>query len=126
MKDITTIADVQQLVHTFYEEVRKDELLGPVFNSRLADQWEEHLEKMVRFWQTILLGEHTYSGYPFHPHATLAIDASHFEKWVTIFQTTVDRLFTGPVADEAKNRGVLMAKIFQHKLDVLDQQKQHA
>jgi len=122
MTDIQHVEDVSNLVHTFYNRIREDELLGPIFNARLENRWEEHLEKMVRFWQTILLGEHTYHGYPFHPHATMSIEEKHFTHWVSIFNQTVDDLFAGSVADEAKNRGQIMAKIFLHKIDQLNHQ----
>jgi hemoglobin len=115
--DIQTIDDVQLMVNTFYERIQKDEVLGPIFEEKISGRWSEHLEKMYRFWQTILLGEHTYNGAPFPPHARMSIDESHFIIWVKIFTTTVDDLFSGDVAEEAKKRGVLMAALFNSKLD---------
>ncbi|WP_432329955.1 group III truncated hemoglobin [Mucilaginibacter sp. P25] len=53
------------MVDSFYTKIRQDDLLGPIFNERIGDKWSEHLEKMYSFWQTTLLGEHTYSGRPF-------------------------------------------------------------
>jgi hemoglobin len=123
MHDIQHLTDVEILVNTFYDRIRKDELLGPIFNERLEHRWDEHIEKLVRFWQTILLGEHTYHGYPFHPHATMPISETHFSHWINLFHSTVNDLFQGPVAEEAKNRGKLMAGIFQHKLDYLNQHR---
>ena len=70
-KDILTIEDIRQLVDRFYEKVRANNLLGNIFAERIQDRWPEHLEKMYRFWQTVLLGEHTYYGAPFPPHAQL-------------------------------------------------------
>lgn len=68
-QDILTIEDVKLLVNSFYDKIRRDELLGPVFNGIIQDRWPVHLEKMYRFWQTVLLQEHTYFGSPFLPHA---------------------------------------------------------
>ena len=59
-KEIESFEDIQKLVNCFYDKVRKDELIGPLFNARMRDRWPQHLEKMYRFWQTVLLGEHTY------------------------------------------------------------------
>ncbi|MDF2449963.1 MAG: globin [Bacteroidota bacterium] len=115
-KDISTIEDIQLMVDTFYERIREDELLAPIFKDRIENKWPEHLEKMYRFWQTILLEEHTYHGAPFPPHATMPVDESHFSTWVKIFTNTVNDLFDGPVADEAKKRGTLMAAIFNSKI----------
>lgn len=116
-KDIQTIEDIKLMVNTFYERVQKNEMLGPIFQERIQDRWPEHLEKMYRFWQTILLEEHTYNGAPFPPHARLPIDESHFIIWVQNFTKTVDEFFEGPIAEEAKKRGTLMAALFNSKLE---------
>ena len=114
-QDIQTIEDIKLLVDQFYETVRKDNLLGPVFQERIQNNWAKHLEKMYSFWQTILLNEHTYFGSPFPPHITLPIDARHFEQWLELFEMTVDRLYKGEKADEAKWRAQKMAQMFQFK-----------
>src|SRR5690606_25048614 len=73
--------------------------------------------KMYRFWQTLLLGEHTYYGSPLLPHLNMPVDKGHFKRWVSIFQQTVDDLFTGEVAKEAKWRGSRMAEMFNYKIE---------
>ncbi len=116
-KDIENIEDIKQVVNTFYQRIQENEILGPIFEERIGNRWDQHLEKMYRFWQTILLAEHTYSGAPFPPHATMPIVESHFIIWVQNWSATVDAFFEGPVADEAKKRGALMAAIFNSKLE---------
>ncbi|TFF33249.1 group III truncated hemoglobin [Mucilaginibacter psychrotolerans] len=113
---ILTIDDVKLLVDTFYERIQADTLLGPVFNEVIQDNWAVHLEKMYRFWQTVLLGEHTYFGSPFPPHAKLPVAHEHFETWMALFTKTVDELFTGEKADEAKWRAGKMAEMFELKI----------
>lgn len=115
-KDILTIDDVKLLVDSFYNKIRTDELLGPIFNERIQDRWPAHLEKMYSFWQTVLLGEHTYLGTPFPPHAQLPVAHEHFEKWLGLFTTTVNEHFTGEIAAEAKWRGNKMAELFEMKI----------
>lgn len=115
--DILSLDDVRQLVDTFYGKVQQDEMLAPIFNSRIQDRWPEHLEKMYRFWQTLLLEEHTYFGAPFPPHAKLPVEHLHFEKWLTLFQDTVNELFTGEKSEEAKWRGNKMAQMFEWKIE---------
>lgn len=114
--DILNLDDIKQLVNTFYGKVRSDETLAPVFNERIQDRWPEHLEKMYRFWQTVLLGEHTYYGAPFPPHAKLPVAHQHFEKWLELFHQTIDELFNGEKAEEARWRGNRMAEMFQIKI----------
>ncbi|OOQ61142.1 group III truncated hemoglobin [Mucilaginibacter pedocola] len=113
---IFTIEDIKLLVDTFYERIKADALLGPVFNGVIQDNWAVHLEKMYRFWQTVLLNEHTYFGRPFPPHANLPVGAEHFDKWLALFTKTVDELFEGEKAEEAKWRAGKMAEMFQAKI----------
>ncbi|HLV23509.1 MAG TPA: group III truncated hemoglobin [Moheibacter sp.] len=116
-KDITTVEDVKLLVDTFYGKVREDELIGHIFDEVIQDRWPEHLEKMYRFWQTILLEQHTYSGRPFVPHMRLPVEKEHFDRWLELFFGTVDVLFEGQKADLAKWQGNRMAEMFQLKID---------
>jgi hemoglobin len=116
-KEIMAIEDIRLLVDTFYSRVREDELLGPIFEERLEGKWDEHLAKMYRFWQTLLLGKHTYYGSPLMPHLDMPVEKMHFQQWVMIFHQTVDELFTGEIAEEAKWRGNRMAEMFNYKID---------
>lgn len=115
-KEILTLEEIKLLVDTFYGKVRKDDLLADIFNNIIKDNWPVHLEKMYRFWQTVLLEEHTYSGAPFAPHAHMPISGEHFDRWLLLFHGTLDELFTGPKADEARWRSSKMAEMFQFKL----------
>ncbi|MDQ6845951.1 MAG: group III truncated hemoglobin [Bacteroidota bacterium] len=116
-KEIISLDDIKNLVDTFYEKVRKDELIGPIFNERIQDRWPQNLAKMYTFWQTVLLGEHTYFGSPFPPHAHLPVSHQHFEKWMELFKHTLDELFTGAVAEDAKWRAGKMAEMFESKIE---------
>ncbi|WP_312340323.1 group III truncated hemoglobin [Sphingobacterium sp.] len=118
-QDILTLDDIKALVDQFYSTVRKDRLLGPIFQERIQDNWAIHLEKMYSFWQTILLDEHNYFGSPFPPHSNLPIDAQHFGQWLKLFEATVDQLYSGKKAEEAKWRAQKMAQMFQFKLEYL-------
>ncbi len=115
-KDITTFEDVKLLVDTFYQKARTNTLLGPVFDQKIKDQWPQHLEKMYKFWQTLLLEEHTYFGSPFPPHAYLPLNSNHFDAWLMLFNQTIDELFSGKTASEAKWRAGKMAEIFNLKI----------
>ncbi|WP_166921002.1 group III truncated hemoglobin [Flavobacterium poyangense] len=116
-QDISSLGDIKLLVNTFYAKVQDDDLIGPIFNQKMLGRWPEHLEKMYSFWQTILLEEHTYSGSPFPPHKQLPIDQVHFDRWMEIFTTTVDFLFVGKLAEEAKARAANMAYMFNYKIE---------
>ena len=116
MQEIKSLEEIKLLVDTFYGKVREDDMLAEIFEARVQGRWEVHLEKMYTFWQTVLLEEHTYRGRPFPPHMQLPIEKEHFERWLSIFHETVDSLFTGEKANEAKWRAGKMAEMFYAKL----------
>jgi len=118
-KDIQNLGDIKLLVDEFYGKVRKDDVIGVVFERHIQDRWPEHLEKMYAFWQTLLLEEKTYNGKPFPPHALLPISEVHFNRWLDLFQETTEKLFKGEKADEAVWRARKMAALFQHKLEYI-------
>ena len=121
-KDLVHLDDIRNLVDSFYGKVRSDELLAPIFNERIRDKWPVHLEKMYRFWQTVLLGEHTYTGSPFPPHANLPVDKTHFEQWLKLFRQTLDEQFSGEKAKEAKWRADKMAEMFLLRINYFREQ----
>lgn len=120
MRDIETIEDIKKLVNEFYGKVRKDEMLGPVFEDKIGDNWDQHLDKMYRFWQTVLLDEErTYFGNPFMKHAPLPIYKEHFHQWLSYWKETLFANFEGPLTDEALWRAEKMAYVFQVKLNTI-------
>ncbi|MDB5119396.1 MAG: globin [Sphingobacteriales bacterium] len=116
-KDLNDLQDVKKLVDTFYTRVRGHKLLAPIFEERIKERWPEHLDKMYRFWQTVLLTEHTYNGSPFPPHANLPVNSSHFNAWKELFNETIDELFKGQNAENAKFRAAAMAEMFLSKIE---------
>jgi len=119
-QDIQTLDDIKLLVDEFYRIVRSDTTIGPIFQDRIQNNWPVHLEKMYTFWQTLLLDQHSYFGSPFPPHMNLPIEEKHFTQWLKLFEATVDDLFAGEKAQEAKWRAQKMAQMFQFKLDYLN------
>jgi hemoglobin len=117
MKDIKEMEDIRKLVDSFYKKVRKDELLGPVFEEVIQDRWPDHLDKMYKFWQTVLLGQHTYLGSPFMPHLDLPVKKQHFDRWLWLFENTTDQFFEGETAEKAKLQAGKMALMFETKID---------
>ncbi len=75
---------IRRLVHTFYDRIRADEVLGPIFAARISD-WTPHLERMCAFWSSVTLVTGRYHGRPMQAHAPLPVDASHFDRWLALF-----------------------------------------
>lgn len=132
-RDIKNREDIYTLVSTFYSEVRKDDLIGPIFLGVIPDeQWEEHLQKLTDFWQTNLFFIRKYKGNPMRVHKEVdetfehSIYQKHFDRWLSLWYTTVDSLFEGTKAHDAKERArniasLLLIKIFQSKPKPIDQ-----
>ena len=103
--------EVSLLVRTFYAKIRKDELLGPIFNGIITD-WETHLELLTDFWETNLLYKRKYFGNPMHAHVEVdqkcgnTINEMHFGTWINLWVQTIDELFENDdeIAQVAKNR----------------------
>lgn len=123
--DIRHHSHVVLLVDTFYGKVRQDDLLGSIFNGIIGDRWPEHLERMHRFWGTVLINEGAYTGSPLRPHLHMPIGAAHFQRWLMLFLATVDELFEGPVADLAKRNALRMADMFQERIQRYRSRPQH-
>jgi hemoglobin len=108
MKPIECQEDIHLLVNTFYSKIRKDKLLGPIFNSHISEnQWPHHLIKLTDFWETNLFGVRKFKGNPTKKHLKVdenldyRIDALHFGKWLNLWVETINELFTGERADKA-------------------------
>lgn len=112
--DIIAEGDISNLVHTFYTKVRKDDFLSPVFNEVIKEEeWENHLGIMCDFWSTMLLYSRKYLKDPMTKHLVLPLTQRHFERWLALFTETVDELFVGNVANDAKIRASNIARIMQ-------------
>ncbi|MGV8996117.1 MAG: group III truncated hemoglobin [Parvibaculaceae bacterium] len=80
-------AMVKELVHYFYDRIRDDEMLAPVFNARISD-WDKHLNQMCDFWSSVVLLSGRYHGQPMQKHAPLPVGGIHFDHWLELFRTS--------------------------------------
>jgi len=106
-RDIATENDVGVVVRRFYRAVITDPLLGPLFE-RYGIDWPHHIPKLDRYWQYVLLER------PGSPVNTIAahgpvqrstpFDREHIDRWLELWEETVDDVYVGPVAERAKSR----------------------
>lgn len=82
-----TPAEVAGLVDRFYDKVRADPLLGPVFNPVVRD-WTAHKALMTSFWCTVALRAGSYRGNPMAKHQPLPITREHFARWLELWRET--------------------------------------
>ncbi len=119
-KDLTNNTDIKLLVDCFYEKIKKDNSLSYIFSDVAKTNWEKHLPVMYRFWENLLFYSGTYEGNPMELHQKLHhfsnLRPSYFDHWIELFNSTVDELFKGKVADMAKQRASSIAAVMKIKL----------
>lgn len=124
-KDITNRDDIYVLVSSFYVKVRENDVLGPFFNGKIKD-WDEHLERLTTFWESSLFLKTKYYGNPLEAHVKVdresghEITELHFGIWINLWIETINELFFGENAENAKNRArkmgtFLYLKIFESR-----------
>src|SRR5690606_24649693 len=122
-KDIQNRKDIEVLVDNFYERVRKDEIIGYLFNEVAKTDWSHHLPKMYDFWEVILFGTGNFKGNPLLVHKELhqksQINETHFEHWLTLFHETIDELFEGNNAEDIKSSSASIAKSLMFRVLML-------
>ncbi len=124
IRDIENKEDIVILINNFYEKIRSNELMGPIFNEIAHVNWAHHLPKMYDFWNMALFDKPGYVGHPLKPHLELnqhfKINNEHFKTWLILFNSSVDELFTGPMAEEAKQRAKSIGETWAYKFEYLN------
>ena len=123
--DIQTREDVFLLVSEFYKKVRTDAVLAPFFNDHISD-WDAHLDRLTTFWESSLFMtrklEHKYLGDPLKAHVEVdkkhhhSITELHFGLWLNLWFQTIDELFEGDNAENAKRRARKMGTFIYLKI----------
>jgi len=90
-------AFVDLLVETFYGRIRADEVLGPIFNGAIGNNWPTHLSTMKDFWASVAMNAGRYSGKPVPAHMKhRSIEKEHFARWLGLFRATLDDIAPSP------------------------------
>ncbi len=118
-RDLRDASDIGRLVRAFYRRAATDDLLGPVFEAAHVD-WSVHIPKLIDFWSWQLFGVRGYEGNPLRAHEPLQTATpfrdEHYERWLELFEETVDDHFHGLNAEAAKSRARKMAKALRRLL----------
>lgn len=119
--DITTEADISFLVDEFYRKVVADATIGFIFTEVLTFTWKKHIPVMCSFWSSVLLGSNSYAGNPMVKHIELdkkfPLSQIHFDKWLELWENTVNENFDGKNAREAISRAKNIAALMRHKIE---------
>lgn len=106
--DDTLIAAV---VDRFYDRVRRDLILGPVFAGAVAD-WDDHLRKLAAFWSSVMLRSGRYEGNPVAAHMRHAglITPEMFDRWLTLWSEVTLELLPADSAHALQARAAMIAE----------------
>lgn len=120
MPDIETRDDIERLVRAFYGKAMTDSMIGFIFTDVARLDLEAHVPDITSFWETVLLGNRTYFGSPFNKHVPLhervGLRLGQFERWLQLWFGTVDEMFAGERADQAKVHALRVAQAFHQRL----------
>lgn len=124
MKDVCTREDIEHIVNSFYKKVREDAVLGYIFNDIAKVNWEQHLPAMYAFWDFIALGNGNYATNMMTPHFALhekiKLEPVHFERWIQLFNETLDAEYAGATTEAMKQRAHSIAETLKFKLNNTD------
>jgi len=75
---------------------------------------------MYDFWNSVLLSKGSYKGNPILTHVNLnkvkKLEKIHFERWLQLWNSTIDKLFAGQIAEQAKEKASLMKDLMLYKI----------
>ncbi len=118
--DISGRNDLKLLVDEFYQRVGKDETLGFIFNDIAAVDWQQHLPRMVDFWEKALFRTGDYRGNPLAKHLAVSqkteVGKAQFDRWIELFYATVDQHFVGERSEHIKRIAADMAQVMTSRI----------
>ena len=109
---LPTRDDLARLVDRFYDTVRADALLGPVFNAAI-DDWDHHLDHIAQFWAAGLLGVGRFTGRPMAKHMRQPITPPMFDRWLALWKEATDETYVPPIAQALQARAGRIAESFK-------------
>ncbi|MBB4188621.1 DUF1971 domain-containing protein [Sinorhizobium terangae] len=101
--------EIPKILARFYERVRADAELGPVF-AVVAD-WDEHLVRLSEFWSSVMLTTGRYKGNPVSMHMIHAerIRPEMFDRWLALWRLTTSEMLPQHLAIEMQAKATRIA-----------------
>lgn len=122
--DINNREDIEKLMGRFYEYVLDDMVIGFIFTDIADFDLEEHLPIITDFWETVLFGTGAYKRktkvFDVHKELNekLPLKKGHFNRWLYLFDKSVDEMYSGPYAEKAKEKASVIAEGMQKRLQL--------
>ncbi len=114
--------DIAALTKVFYAMVRRDDILGPIFNAKIGtddEKWAPHIEHINNFWSGIFLKTRRFDGNPMAKHAPLpGISPAHFTRWLELFAIAGEKTLPAAKQEQFNQTANRIAKSLQMGLAV--------
>lgn len=121
LPDIQTRSDIDALVAAFYQRAIPDALIGHFFTAVKPLDMDTHLPRIASFWESMLLRNPVYEGSPMqihmHLHQLSPLKPQHFERWLQLWNATVQQHFAGPIALLAVERAAMVARSMSMRIE---------
>lgn len=114
--ELNSSSQLDFLIRTFYDAIQKDDILGPIFMTSIHN-WDAHIKLLCDFWESALFSNPVYKGNPLMAHLKLAqsfqLEAKLFDRWILLWNQTIDTHFYGEKTILAKQRALRMAQVIK-------------
>jgi hemoglobin len=125
--DIHSRKDINKLVSIFYEKLLNDKEFAHIFLEVAKVDILKHLNIMTDFWESVLFQVGKYKNDTLDIHLELnhqyRLNKTHFNRWLELFNETVDELFEGEKSKQAKDRALSVATIIKMKIDTIEKKR---
>ena len=124
-QDIQSREDITALVEAFYSKLLNSLLLAHIFTDIANINLKDHLPIISDFWSFFLLNiEGQYSRNVMSPHLALAqkirLRKEHFDEWLHLWEQSIDEMYIGEKAEEAKTRARNIALMIEYKIKAME------
>lgn len=107
-------SDIPPLIERFYDRVRRDPEIGPLFDHAVAD-WPEHLSRLADFWSSVMFTSGRYKGNPMAAHLRHVdhVTPAMFRRWLELWRLTTGEMLSPPAAAAMQAKAARIAKTLQ-------------
>jgi hemoglobin len=120
MQDIQSRADIELLLHLFYQRAFADRQIGYFFTEVVPLNLETHIPQIADFWESVIFNTRGYRKNVMEVHQHISdlspIRKEHLDQWVKLFSATIDEYFEGGKASLMKNRAISIATLMNLKI----------
>lgn len=121
MNDVENRHDIENIVKKFYEKAIPDAVIGHFFTQVIPIDWDEHIQIVTNFWDSMIFGTSEYTRNPMTPHMHLhslsKMQKPHFDRWLELWTGTINENYEGNTAKEIITRATSIAKIMEFKVN---------